>query len=137
MNKEAKVEEKSAAKPEAKEKLAVIRIRGERGVKKDIDDTLTMLRLYRKHFCVIVPKTASYSGMLKKAKDYITYGEIDPETEKELIEKRGGDKEGKGFFRLHPPRKGFERKGIKRPFTVGGALGYRGKKINELIKRML
>ncbi len=40
----------------------------------------------------------------------------------------------KPIFRLHPPRKGYE--GIKRSFTEGGALGYRGEKINQLIRRM-
>ena len=40
----------------------------------------------------------------------------------------------KPVFRLHPPRKGYE--GIKRSFKEGGALGYRGEKINNLIRRM-
>jgi len=40
----------------------------------------------------------------------------------------------KPLFRLHPPRKGYE--GIKRSFKEGGALGYRGEKINQLIRRM-
>ena len=40
----------------------------------------------------------------------------------------------KPIFRLHPPRKGYE--GIKRSFKEGGALGYRGEKINQLIRRM-
>jgi large subunit ribosomal protein L30 len=40
----------------------------------------------------------------------------------------------KPVFRLHPPRKGYE--GIKRSFKEGGALGYRGEKINQLIRRM-
>jgi len=41
----------------------------------------------------------------------------------------------KPLFRLHPPIKGFE--GVKRSFTNGGALGYRGKDINDLLERML
>ncbi len=41
------------------------------------------------------------------------------------------------FFRLCPPRKGYGRKGIKKPFSLGGALGYRKDKINDLIKRMM
>jgi len=41
----------------------------------------------------------------------------------------------KPLFRLSPPKKGYE--GIKRSFTNGGALGYRGKEINTLINRML
>lgn len=39
-------------------------------------------------------------------------------------------------FRLHPPRKGYGRGGVKRSFKEGGALGYRGKEINELLRRM-
>ncbi len=42
----------------------------------------------------------------------------------------------KPVFRLHPPRKGFERSGVKRAFTVGGAAGNRGEKINALVKAM-
>ena len=43
----------------------------------------------------------------------------------------------KPFFRLKPPSKGLERKGIKIPYSVGGAFGYRGKNINLLLKRMI
>jgi len=41
----------------------------------------------------------------------------------------------KPLFRLHPARKGLE--GIKRSVQNGGALGYRGAKINELLSRMM
>ena len=40
----------------------------------------------------------------------------------------------KKVFRLHPPKKG--HRPIKQPFRSGGALGYRGEEINELILRM-
>ncbi|MCC6030869.1 MAG: 50S ribosomal protein L30 [Desulfurococcales archaeon] len=42
----------------------------------------------------------------------------------------------KPVFRLHPPKKGFKRS-IKKPFGAGGETGYRGREINELIKRMI
>ena len=42
----------------------------------------------------------------------------------------------KPVFRLHPPRKGHRRKGTKKPFNLGGALGYRGEEINKLITSM-
>ncbi len=42
----------------------------------------------------------------------------------------------KPVFRLAPPIKG-GYEGIKRGFSVGGALGYRGAEINKLIKRMI
>ncbi len=40
------------------------------------------------------------------------------------------------IFKLHPPSKGFKGK-IKKSYGMGGELGYRGEKINELIKRMI
>jgi len=42
----------------------------------------------------------------------------------------------KPVFRLHPPRGGFSGS-IKKPFNENGELGYRGKAINDLIRRML
>lgn len=46
------------------------------------------------------------------------------------------DVEGvKHVVRLHPPVKGYE--GNKRSYKNGGALGYRGEAINDLINRML
>jgi len=38
-------------------------------------------------------------------------------------------------FRLHPPRKGY--KSIKKPFSLGGDLGNRKEKINDLLERMI
>ncbi|MEM1540289.1 MAG: 50S ribosomal protein L30 [Candidatus Bathyarchaeia archaeon] len=40
------------------------------------------------------------------------------------------------YFRLHPPTKGFKGK-IKKGYGMGGELGYRGEKINELLQRMI
>lgn len=40
------------------------------------------------------------------------------------------------FFRLHPPSKGFKAK-IKRGYGSGGELGYRGERIDDLLKRMI
>lgn len=44
-------------------------------------------------------------------------------------------KDVKPVFRLHPPLQGHE--GVKRAFKAGGALGYRGEAINDLIIKML
>jgi large subunit ribosomal protein L30 len=41
----------------------------------------------------------------------------------------------KPIFRLNPPKKGF--RGIKKSYKNKGALGYRGKDINNLIARMI
>lgn len=42
----------------------------------------------------------------------------------------------KPVLRLHPPRKGHKRAGTKLQFSLGGALGYRGKEIDVLIAKM-
>lgn len=154
-------------------RIAVVQVRGAIGMKKRIKDTLNLLRLYKKNSCSILAATPSFVGMLDAVRDYVTWGEIDKETFKILLEKRGklpGNKmitedyikkatnldlnqfseqfvENKkelkdipglkSFFRLKPPVHGFERQGIKKPYSMGGALGYRKDKINDLIKRMI
>ena len=135
---------------ESGKRIAIIRIRGGINVRGDIKDAMAMLRLYRKNCCVVVNGSPSIMGTINKIKDYVTWGEIDDDTFKLLVEKRGelykgrkkrfielGGKKYKLFFRLNPPRGGFERKGIKVPFTKSGALGYRKEKINDLIKKMV
>ena len=67
---------------------AVVRIRGRVGVRKEVEDTLRMLRLKRVNNCVLVPENPSFKGMLEKAKDYITWGEINKETLVALLRKR-------------------------------------------------
>jgi large subunit ribosomal protein L30 len=142
--------------------FAVIRLRGTVKARRELEETLRMLRLNRKMHCVVVPDTDSYKGMLQAAKDFITWGDVAPETLKKLLEKRGrkaGNKrletegevslaiqtlnEGKGLketavkpvFRLTPPSKGFKHS-IKDAWPRG-ELGYRGGNINELLERMM
>ena len=117
-------------------KIAVIRIKGQIGLKKEIVETLYRLRLRKKYVCVVLESTKENLGMIKKLRSFVAYGEIDKETHKELIEKRGKkDKENKlkAFFRLHPPRGGIKSK-LHFP---KGVLGDNKDKINELIGRML
>ena len=150
------------SKEERKEKngkIVIVRIRGSIDAKNDIDRTLNQLRLYKKNHCVVIPGNESYTGMINKVNDYVTWGNIDEETYNLLVDKKGeeytgriSDKKGKikynnfltvkskkikKFFRLNSPRKGYGRKGVKTPFSKGGALGYRAEKINDLIKRMV
>jgi large subunit ribosomal protein L30 len=116
------------------EMIAILRIRGPIHVKTEIADTLTMLHLHRGNYCAVFKDSPSLRGMLQKAKDYITYGKITEETYTELKKLKDGKK---SFFRLNPPRGGFERKGVKTPFIKGGALGDRGEKMGDLIAKML
>lgn len=142
-----------------KKRLAVIRIRGKIHRNYRIKSTFDLLRLGHKNHCAVVPNNPSYTGMLKKVKDYVTWGEINDDTFNLLVEKRGEEfkcretdskkkikyddffvvdgKKLKKCFRLDSPRKGFGRKGLKSSFKNGGALGYRGDNINDLIRRML
>jgi len=123
------------------------------------------------HNLSFVDDRTSYKGMLQKAKDTISWGEVDANSVEKVRSKWGrlpGNKpltdvymkektkyptikafaqaftelkadlkdipELKPFFRLHPPRKGYEA--TKLPYSTGGSLGYRGETINQLIKRM-
>jgi large subunit ribosomal protein L30 len=139
---------------------AVVRIRGLVKTKKDLEDAMLMLRLNRKMHCVLLNKGEIVDGMLKKVRDRVTWGEINDDTLRALIEKRAR-KPGntrltkqeaeevfnktkneqkvpdtiKPVFRLTPPSKGF-KESIKQHYPKG-ELGYRGEKINELLKRMI
>ncbi len=151
---------------------AIIRIRGKISVNRDIEDTIELLNLTRVNHCVLYKESDKIAGMLKKGKDYITWGIIDADTLTKLLLKRGNAYNSerkliafsemydetkakkvaedlisgkttvktlnlKPVFRLRPPRKGYERKGIKNPFSIGGALGNRQEHINKLIKKMI
>jgi large subunit ribosomal protein L30 len=138
----------------------IIRIRGLVGINKDTKETFNRLRLRRKYSCVIFPKTSKeQEGMLRKVKDSVAYGEIEPEMFEKLVEARGqlidknkkmdvkktfkslikGKKYSelnlKPFFRLHPPRGGINSK--KHFGKEKGILGDNGKEINKLLERML
>ncbi len=69
--------------------IAAIRVRGRTGVKREIEDTMKMLRLTRINHAVILDENPNYQGMLRKAKDYITWGEIREDTLIKVISKRG------------------------------------------------
>ena len=75
--------------------IAVVRLRSSIGMRQEIRDTLDMLNLTRINHAVIIDKRPTYMGMLQKAKDAITWGELDAPTLARLLRKRGrlvGDK---------------------------------------------
>ncbi len=69
--------------------FAVIRVRGHINVNVDIEYTMKLLRLNKVNHCVVIPDTTYYRGMLQKAKDYLTWGEIGPEVLENLVAKHG------------------------------------------------
>lgn len=124
--------------------VAAILIRSMREAKPDIRKTLELLKLTRKNSCGLYQDTIVTKGMLKKAKDYITYGSVDNALVKSMIDKknpikinRKGEKFISNIFNLAPPVGGFERKGIKKPYSIGGVLGNRDSEMSKLIIKML
>ncbi len=68
--------------------LAIIRIRGDTGVKAGINKTAELLRLNRINHLVLVDDNDVIRGMLQKVKDYVTWGEIDTDTLEVLLKNR-------------------------------------------------
>ncbi len=139
---------------------AAILIRSTIGANPEIRETLKRLNLERKNSLVLLEENSVNKGMLKKVESYITYGIVSEEFAKELVEKKGEEvkdpvdrkpkqkikkhvkskilfgKKIKPAIRLHPPRGGFERRGIKKSYSEKGVLGLRDN-IEDLIKRMM
>lgn len=137
--------------------ICVIRIRGRVNLNKNTKETLERLRLGKKYTCVVINPNKEQSGMIKKMRDLVAFGEISKDVFEKLIETRGqrldkkkkvdskkiieelekgksyGELGLKPFFRLHPPRGGINSK-VHFP---KGVLGNNGEKINELVLRML
>jgi large subunit ribosomal protein L30 len=140
----------------------VVRVRGTIHARRDITETLRYLHLTRPNHATVLPQDPEVRGMLIKVQGYVTWGEAEPETVGRLLENRGETVDGqrvpagkelpeltrhvtdgglraagglKPLFRLKAPRGGW--RSTKKPFARGGALGYRGPKINELVLRMM
>jgi large subunit ribosomal protein L30 len=137
--------------------IAIIRIRGQVKIDRDVEAALYSLNLRRKYACTVIHPEENTKGILMKLRNFVAYGDIDDKTLEDLLLKRGklidkkkktdlkkaaeDIKKGKNprslnikpFFRLHPPRGGIDSK-IHYP---KGVLGDHKEKINELIRRML
>jgi large subunit ribosomal protein L30 len=149
----------------------VVRVRGSISAQREARETLDMLHLDRTNHAVLVDNRPEFMGMLKRVRNYVTWGEVSKETVALLLKERGRLAGGKkltdeyaqkvGYkslgeladavasckvehrklpdmqpvFKLHPPTKGFKGK-TKKSFGAGGEAGYRGERINALVKRM-
>lgn len=69
--------------------LAVVRIRGTIGPRKDVKDTLSMLNIKRPYNATLIPSTPTYLKMLQKSKDRITWGPASKDVVSSLLRKRG------------------------------------------------
>ena len=142
----------------------VIRVRGTIHARHDLIQTLEHLHLTRPNHATILPETANMKGMLTKVQGYVTWGEADAATVQMLLQQRGRRADGaaiteapaadipaltqsvtkdgllhapgvRPLFRLRAPKGGW--RSTKKPFALGGALGYRGAAINQLAQKML
>ena len=122
-------------------KLFAVRVRGTIGLKMDDKKTLAFLKLEKTNACALLPDLLSNRNMLRTVSHIVTWGEAtDAEVVKTFTSKKVAKSTGTNpiqFTNLAPPRGGFERKGVKQQFSVGGAVGYRGDKISLLVKRMM
>lgn len=67
----------------------VVRARSNVGVERSIRETMDYLNLTKVNHAVIIPENDQYIGMLRKAKDYITWGNADLATVETMLSERG------------------------------------------------
>ena len=67
----------------------VVRIKGQADVPHWANTTLNLLNLEKKYRAVIIPAKENTLGMLRKVQHYLSWQEIDIETTKELLDKKG------------------------------------------------
>lgn len=104
-------------------KLLAIRIRGQIDLKYNIKKTLQNMGLKRKFSAKLLEDNEMNRKLLRKVKDYITFGEANEATIKAFK------------MNLHPPIGGFKKSTLAN--YPRGELGYRKEEINALYGRML
>ena len=115
--------------------IAALRIRGDVDVAHNISRTLNDLKLKKRNQIVVFEENDAVLGMMNKAKDFITYGEVSEDTLEALAERAGKDElESGDTVNLHPPTGGF--KATKKQVGQGGSLGKRDN-LDELIQKMV
>lgn len=69
--------------------ICAVRIRGTISAPIEVRETLKMLHLTRNNYAVLIDDRPTFAGMLRTARNFITWGEVSKETVKMLIKKRG------------------------------------------------
>lgn len=141
------------SKPKAKETLRYLRLNrtnhcvlvpinnSYKGMLQIAKDYITWGEIDKETLIELIKSRGRLIGGRKLTEEYLrantkykTYEEIAQSLLKNEV-KYSEIKDIKPLFRLSPPKKGYGR--VKVPFKLKGALGYRGEKINELIRRMI
>lgn len=115
--------------------IAAVRVRGKLDVDQSISRTLHDLKLRQVNQVVVFEENDSIQGMLNKAKDYITFGDISDDVLEQLAERAGKEELEHGeTVKLSPPTRGYED--TKKQVGQGGTLGKR-ESMDDLIQNMV
>lgn len=114
--------------------IAAIKVRGSIDARQKAKRTIKDLNLEKRNQCVVFEDNESIKGMLNRAKDYITYGEVSQEIIEKLEERKDKEIETGDTVSLAPPTGGF--KNTKKQVGQGGSLGER-ENMDELIRKMV
>jgi len=68
--------------------FAVVRIKGNVDVRREMKDTFKMLHIKAPNNCIVCQEGKEWKGMIEKVKHWVTYGEIDKQTLVALLQKR-------------------------------------------------
>jgi large subunit ribosomal protein L30 len=77
------------SQPEKRKCWVVVRVRGRSDIFHEIKETMKLLHLHRNCHATLVDNRPAYKGMLQKAHNYLTWGEISKENIALLLKKRG------------------------------------------------
>jgi len=112
----------------------------QRGMLNKAQSYITFGEIEEKTLALLLEKRGRLEGNKRLGKEFLKEKKLKSfdEMAKAVLEGKQPLKEMgiKPVFRLGPPKKGYERAGIKKGYSVGGALGYRASDINKLVKRM-
>ena len=76
-------------------RIALIRLKGKRGITPKVKATYVSLNLNRLHTCTLLPDTVGSRGMIQVCKDSVSFGPVDEQTIEMLLLRRGLTRDGK------------------------------------------
>lgn len=69
--------------------FVIIRLRGSVGISRELERAFALIHLTRKFSATLMKESSSNNGMIRKVKDYATWGEVSPKIISQLIKQRG------------------------------------------------
>ena len=76
-------------------RIAVIRLKGKRGITPKVKATFVSLNLNRLHTCTLLPDTGGFRGMIQACKDSVSFGPVDEQAIEMLLLRRGLTRDGR------------------------------------------